>query len=99
MEEESVIGLYLYIVVLYVRKVNFMLSYIALNVNEKTVRSRYEVTFFNYKMTLLIMRKCIVFHACGEVKVQKYFLCLSGVVHVVQYFKRSYILRNYYLIL
>lgn len=32
-----------------------------------------------------------MFGACNEIKVKKYAICLSFVVHVVQYIKPSYI--------
>lgn len=84
---ENVIARYLYCVLMLVKKVNKMVYFITLSFHEKILVNSYEGTFLNVKMATLIMRKCVVFVICDNVKVQKFTVCLLAVVLVVQYFK------------
>lgn len=61
-----------------------MLSFIKLTLNVKRMQNTYEITLLNDNRTMFVIGKCITFGACDEVKVQK-FICLSGIVHVIQY--------------
>lgn len=64
-----------------------MLPFISLNLDDKSFQKSYEVTIFNGKMTRIIMQKFILPGTCGEVKVQKFVIYQSAVVHVVKYVK------------
>lgn len=62
-----------------------MFSFIILNLYDKRMESRYEVTFYNGKSTRFILRKSIAIGACDEIKVQRFIMYLSDVLKVVQY--------------
>lgn len=46
---------------------------------------RYDVTFFDGRMTKFIIKKCVVFCACDKMTVQRLFICLLAAAHLVQH--------------
>lgn len=57
-----------------------------LNLYGKRVIYSYHVTSFNGESTRLLIRKCIVFSACDDMKVKIYVMYLLAAIRVVQNF-------------
>lgn len=68
-------------------KRNITFHFITVTISEKIVESSCDVTFINDSISSRIAKKYIVIATCDELKVQTFVLCLSVVVHVVQYVK------------
>lgn len=77
--------LYIYFVVLYIYKRKDRFYLITLYSFHNRVQYNYDVKFIYKRMTKRSMREFIVLCACEEVKVQRFIMCFSAVIHLFHF--------------